>query len=42
MALTEQELEAAKQYLTGSFPLSLASNRSIASLITAYDFLSFT
>ncbi len=36
----EQELRAAKQYLTGSFPLSLASNRNIANLllrITFYD-----
>lgn len=30
---TEQELVAAKQYLTGSFPLSLASNRSIANML---------
>ena len=29
----EQELLAAKQYLTGSFPLSLASNRSIADML---------
>ncbi|MCL9685217.1 M16 family metallopeptidase [Legionella maioricensis] len=33
-----QELEAAKQYLTGSFPLSLASNRAIASLILRMAF----
>jgi len=34
----KQELEAAKQYLTGSFPLSLASNRSIASLLLRMNF----
>ncbi|MDR3504494.1 MAG: pitrilysin family protein [Legionella sp.] len=34
----EQELNAAKQYLTGSFPLSLASNRSIATLLLRMTF----
>jgi len=34
----DQELEAAKQYLTGSFPMSLASNRSIASLLLRMGF----
>lgn len=33
-----QELKSAKQYLTGSFPLSLASNRSIASLLLRMAF----
>ncbi|BCA96775.1 peptidase M16 [Legionella antarctica] len=33
-----QELESAKQYLTGSFPLSLASNRAIASLLLRMTF----
>lgn len=33
-----QELESAKQYLTGSFPLSLASNRAIASLLLRMAF----
>jgi zinc protease len=32
------ELEAAKKYLTGSFPLSLASNRTIASLLLRMAF----
>ena len=32
------ELESAKQYLTGSFPLSLSSNRSIASLLLRMTF----
>ncbi len=35
---SEQELNAAKQYLTGSFPLSLASNRSIATLLLRMSF----
>lgn len=35
---TAQELAAAKQYLTGSFPLSLASNSSIASLLVRMAF----
>lgn len=35
---SEQELNAAKQYLTGSFPLSLASNRSIATLLLRMTF----
>jgi zinc protease len=35
---SDQELEAAKQYLTGSFPLSLASNRSIAILLLRMNF----
>lgn len=34
----EQELLAAKEYLTGSFPMSLASNRSIASLLLRIAF----
>ncbi len=34
----EQELRAAKQYLTGSFPLSLASNRSIADMLLKIAF----
>ncbi len=34
----QQELDAAKNYLTGSFPLSLASNRSIASLLLRMNF----
>ncbi|HRD68927.1 MAG TPA: pitrilysin family protein [Legionella sp.] len=33
-----QELKAAKQYLTGSFPMSLASNRTIASLLLRMAF----
>lgn len=35
---SDQELEAAKQYLTGSFPLSLASNRNIATLLLRMTF----
>lgn len=35
---SEQELEAAKQYLIGSYPLSLASNRSIATLLLRMTF----
>lgn len=34
----DQELAAAKQYLTGSFPLSLASNRSIATILLRMTF----
>lgn len=34
----EQELIAAKQYLTGSFPLSLASNRNIANMLLRLAF----
>lgn len=34
----EEELIAAKQYLTGSFPLSLASNRSIANMLLRLTF----
>ncbi|WP_238584262.1 M16 family metallopeptidase, partial [Legionella lansingensis] len=34
----EAELTAAKQYLTGSFPLSLASNSSIASMLLRIAF----
>lgn len=34
----EQELEAAKQYLKGSFPLSLGSNRSIADMLLKLAF----
>lgn len=33
-----QEIKAAKQYLTGSFPLSLASNSSIASMLLRMAF----
>jgi len=35
---TEEELIAAKQYLTGSFPLSLASNRNIAYMLLKIAF----
>jgi len=35
---TPKELDAAKQYLTGSFPLSLASNNAIASLLLRMTF----
>ena len=35
---SEAELVAAKQYLTGSFPLSLASNRSIADILLRIAF----
>jgi zinc protease len=35
---TDAELIAAKQYLTGSFPLSLASNRSIAEMLLRITF----
>ncbi len=35
---TEQELRAAKQYLTGSFPLSLDNNRSIANTLLRLTF----
>ena len=35
---TKQELESAKQYLTGSFPLSLGSNSAIASLLLRMAF----
>lgn len=35
---SEQELQAAKNYLTGSFPLSLTSNRSIANLLLRIAF----
>lgn len=34
----KQELHAAKQYLTGSFPMSLASNRTIANLLLRMAF----
>ncbi|CEG55867.1 M16 family metallopeptidase [Legionella fallonii] len=34
----KQELDAAKQYLTGSFPLSLGSNRTIANLLLRMAF----
>lgn len=34
----QQELDAAKQYLIGSFPMSLASNRSIANLLLRMAF----
>lgn len=34
----EKELTAAKQYLTGSFPLSLSSNKSIASMLLKMAF----
>ncbi len=35
---SEEELESAKKYLTGSFPLSLASNRNIAGLLLRMAF----
>lgn len=35
---TQEELIAAKRYLTGSFPLSLASNRSIADMLLKITF----
>lgn len=35
---SEQELLAAKRYLTGSFPLSLSSNKAIASLLLRMTF----
>lgn len=35
---TQQELDAAKQYLTGSFPLSLSGNKSIATLLLRIAF----
>lgn len=35
---TTEELKAAKQYLTGSFPLSLSSNSAIASLLLRMTF----
>jgi zinc protease len=35
---TPQELKAAKQYLTGSFPLSFATNRSIAEMLLKIAF----
>lgn len=35
---SEQELLAAKQYLTGSYPLSLGSNRSIADMLLKIAF----
>lgn len=35
---SEHELKAAKNYLTGSFPMSLASNRTIASLLLRMNF----
>ncbi|CAM2918130.1 M16 family metallopeptidase [Legionella worsleiensis] len=35
---SKKELDAAKKYLTGSFPLSLASNRNIASLLVRMAF----
>lgn len=34
----QEEVEAAKHYLTGSFPLSLASNRTIANLLVRMTF----
>lgn len=34
----QQELQSAKQYLTGSFPLSLASNKTIATLLLRMAF----
>ena len=34
----QQELDAAKSYLTGSFPMSLSSNRAIASLLLRMSF----
>ncbi|QMT58968.1 pitrilysin family protein [Legionella sp. PC997] len=35
---TDEELNAAKQYLTGSFPLSLSGNRSIANILLRMNF----
>lgn len=35
---TDAELKAAKQYLTGSFPLSLATNRAIAAMLLKIGF----
>jgi zinc protease len=35
---SKQELESAKQYLTGSFPLSLGSNKAIANLLLRMAF----
>ncbi|KTD52746.1 M16 family metallopeptidase [Legionella quateirensis] len=35
---SKEELDSAKQYLTGSFPLSLASNRNIAGLLLRMAF----
>lgn len=35
---TAEKLQATKQYLTGSFPLSLASNRSIADILVKIAF----
>jgi zinc protease len=35
---TQQELERAKQYLAGSFPMSLASNRNIAGILLRMTF----
>ena len=35
---TEQQVQAAKQYLTGGFPLSLSSNRSIADILLRIAF----
>ncbi|MFI4962225.1 MAG: M16 family metallopeptidase [Legionellales bacterium] len=35
---SQKELEAAKLYITGSFPLSLASNRAIANLLLRMTF----
>ena len=35
---TEEELTAAKQYLTGSFPLTLASNRNVADMLLKIAF----
>lgn len=35
---SEDELNAAKQYITGSFPLSLASNHDIATLLLRMNF----
>lgn len=35
---TDEELDAAKKYLTGSFPLSLSGNRSIANILLRMNF----
>lgn len=35
---TPQELEAAKSYLTGSFPMSLSSNKNIANILLRMSF----
>ncbi|HLB05888.1 MAG TPA: insulinase family protein, partial [Thermodesulfobacteriota bacterium] len=36
--VTDKELEDAKAYLTGSFPLKLDTNKKIAGMLTAIEF----